>query len=479
MATFEVRGLSPPAVPPEPTIETEPESSPPEASPTSEVETVDDSGASTPCASDDAAAEATEDDKEFESAVPPQTGPAADDASSVEPADEDPRQANPRPPIPPTANAARLAPEETDRNETASDDPRRAPPRPPRPSIASDDDLVAEPLAPAHPFGGGVEVPFDFPDQMQWLNTSEPVRLADLKGKFVLLDFWTYCCINCIHILPELKKLERAYPNDLVVIGVHSAKFETEKGTKNIEEAILRYEIEHPVVNDHEHRIWSMFGARSWPTVALIDPEGKFVGKINGEIQAEQFHEILQKAIPYYREQGLLDATPIKFDLLKDQQNPSPLKFPGKLLADEESDRLFIADSNNNRIVISSLEGELLDVIGTGAIGQTDGPYDAATFNKPQGMVLRGETLYVGRHRESPAPQDRPRREDGHDDRRHGRTRPQRLAGVSTSFIRLPNRRSASLPVNYGNSQLTARGRSTFTTTICSSPWRGRTRFGR
>ena len=88
------------------------------------------------------------------------------------------------------------------------------------------------------------------PDDFEWLNTSGPIKLADLRGKFVIFDFWTYCCINCIHVLPELKKLERQFPNELVVVGVHSAKFENERNTKNIEEAILRYEIEHPVINE-------------------------------------------------------------------------------------------------------------------------------------------------------------------------------------------------------------------------------------
>ena len=107
---------------------------------------------------------------------------------------------------------------------------------------------------PANPFDRRIKAP-EFPKDMQWLN-SKPLTKTDLKGKFVLLDFWTYCCINCMHILPELKKLEQEFPNKLVVIGVHSAKFDTEKDAENIREAILRYEIEHPVVNDADHEIW-------------------------------------------------------------------------------------------------------------------------------------------------------------------------------------------------------------------------------
>lgn len=292
----------------------------------------------------------------------------------------------------PDSNDEKEAPA-TDEGDNPQD-PRLAQPRPPQPVDEADDDLLVE----AHPFPGAKKLPIDFPDDMQWLNTSKPIKLEDLKGKFVILDFWTYCCINCIHILPELKKLERQFPNELVVIGVHSAKFETEKSTKNIEEAILRYEIEHPVVNDRDHAIWDMFLTRSWPTLVFIDPEGKYLGSINGEIEAEPIAEnLLKKHLPYYRKHGLLNETPIQFDLLKDKQESTPLRFPSKVLADDANmpGKLFIADSNHNRIVISSLAGKLIDTIGTGAIGQDDGDYDTATFNKPQGMALLGETLYV------------------------------------------------------------------------------------
>lgn len=249
-------------------------------------------------------------------------------------------------------------------------------------------------LGPQNPFPRRLNLP-DFPKDMEWLNVAGPLRKQDLKGKFVLLDFWTYCCINCMHILPELKKLEQAYPNELIVIGVHSAKFETEKGTKNIEEAILRYEIEHPVVNDADHQIWDMYGVSSWPTVALVDPEGFFVGAQPGEFKFEDISNVLKVAIPYYREKKTLDETPIRFDLAKHQQKSTSLRFPGKVMADEAGGRLFIADSNHNRIVVAGLDGKLITTIGSGAIGRVDGDFAKASFDHPQGMALFKETLYV------------------------------------------------------------------------------------
>ena len=123
------------------------------------------------------------------------------------------------------------------------------------------------------PFSHQQEVP-PIPANLAWLNTAGPHQWKDFRGKFVLVDFWTYCCINCMHILPELKRLERAYPHHLVVVGVHSAKFDAEQDTQNITEAIRRYKIEHAVINDAQHELWDRFGVRAWPTVLLIDPEG-------------------------------------------------------------------------------------------------------------------------------------------------------------------------------------------------------------
>src|SRR4051812_19916372 len=159
------------------------------------------------------------------------------------------------------------------------------------------------------------EVAPEFPQDVPWLNTSKPLKKADLKGKFVMLDFWTYCCINCMHILPELKKLEHAYPNELVVIGVHSAKFDAEQDSKNIVEAVQRYEIEHPVVNDADHKIWDSYGVSSWPTLVVIDPEGQVVAVNSGEVEFGDLDRVMKKALPYYKAKGLLNAKPLKFEL--------------------------------------------------------------------------------------------------------------------------------------------------------------------
>src|SRR5213080_2855090 len=228
-----------------------------------------------------------------------------------------------------------------------------------------------------------------------WLNTDKPLTLSALKGKVVLLDFWTYGCINCMHIIPDLKRLERKYPNELVVIGVHSAKFENEKDTENIRRIILRYEIEHPIVNDADFKIWNAYAVDAWPTRYLIDPAGYIIGKLSGEGSYEVLDKAIGDSIAEFRKRGELNEAPLKLVLEKAKVGDLPLAFPGKVLADEKTDRLFIADSDHNRIVIAKLDGTLVDVIGTGVHGMISGSFETASFSRPQGMALDGDTLYV------------------------------------------------------------------------------------
>ena len=244
-------------------------------------------------------------------------------------------------------------------------------------------------------FAGKVPAP-DFPQGLDWLNSERPLSLEDLRGKAVLLDFWTYGCINCMHIIPDLKKLEEKYADELVVIGVHSAKFANEGETENIRNVILRYELEHPVVNDNNFEIWNLYGASAWPTLVLIDPNGYVLGYHAGEGIYEPFDAVISGMVEEFDGLGLIDRTPLDFKLEKEARVESPLLFPGKVLADSENGRLFIADSNHNRIVVADFEGNVLEVIGDGRGAFRDGSYASSSFFRPQGLALADdETLYV------------------------------------------------------------------------------------
>ncbi len=228
-----------------------------------------------------------------------------------------------------------------------------------------------------------------------WLNTDKPLSLAALKGKIVLLDFWTYGCINCLHIIPHLKEFEEKYDNRLVVIGVHSAKFTNEGETENIRKVILRYNITHPVVNDADFKIWNQYAVSAYPTQVLIDPNGYIVGDFVGEGHELEIDKAIGATAAEFRKKGQLDEKPLKFALERAKVGDLPLAFPGKVLADKKSNRLFISDSNHNRIVVTDLSGKLIETIGGGKAALTDGDFQTAAFNHPQGLTLDGEKLYV------------------------------------------------------------------------------------
>jgi DNA-binding beta-propeller fold protein YncE len=235
----------------------------------------------------------------------------------------------------------------------------------------------------------------EFSGDRGWLNTNQPLSIKGLKGKIILLDFWTYGCVNCIHVIPDLKKLEAKYSDQLVVIGVHSAKFDNEKNIENIRQIILRYGIEHPVVNDADFTIWKSYAIRAWPTQVLIDPDGYVIGVASGEGNYEIIDKAIGETITEFRKKGTLNEKPREFALERAKVGSLPLAYPGKVLAEAKSNRLFIADTNHNRIVVTDLDGKLLDVIGNGEASMIDGDFQKATFNKPQGMALSGEFLYV------------------------------------------------------------------------------------
>lgn len=244
-------------------------------------------------------------------------------------------------------------------------------------------------------WSGDVNAP-DFPAGADWINTTGPISMADLRGKIVLLDFWTYGCINCIHVIPDLKRLEAEYPDSLVVIGVHSAKFDNEGETENIRRIVQRYGVEHPVINDQDFEVWNAYGVRAWPTFMVIDPFGKVVGSLSGEPLYGRVQPILDTMAQEYGAAGVINPEPLPQWAPETAGDPTALRFPGKVLADPAGNRLFISDSNHNRIVIAALDTYAVQaVIGSGEEGLADGDYATAQFFRPQGLALDGDTLYV------------------------------------------------------------------------------------
>lgn len=201
-----------------------------------------------------------------------------------------------------------------------------------------------------------------------------------------------------MHIIPDLNKLEAKYKNELVVIGVHSGKFQNEKDNESIRKAILRYEVKHPVVNDSEKIIWKTYNCDWWPTIAIIDPNGRIVAGVLGEtnFDAKAIDKTIAALIAKHKKDKTLDETPIRFDTAKFRDQPdTPLYFPGKVVVDSKGQRLLIADSTHHRVVVTDLDGKKIAIAGTGQPGNKDGPFDKAQFDDPQGMAIQDDTVYL------------------------------------------------------------------------------------
>ncbi|HLZ72556.1 MAG TPA: thioredoxin-like domain-containing protein [Dehalococcoidia bacterium] len=196
-----------------------------------------------------------------------------------------------------------------------------------------------------------------------WINTAEPLSLAALRGKVVLLDFWTFCCINCLHIIEELRPLEAAFPRDLVVIGVHSPKFPEEHDHEAVVRAVARHRITHPVLDDPDMITWQRYGVRAWPTLFLIDTNGHVRGGLSGEGHGDQLRQAIAALVEEGRRTGTL--APEKTVRLAGTaaargkpRGTGMLAFPGKVASDGGS-RLAIADTDHDRVLVVSLAGAI------------------------------------------------------------------------------------------------------------------------
>jgi thiol-disulfide isomerase/thioredoxin len=218
-----------------------------------------------------------------------------------------------------------------------------------------------------------------------WINVAEPLSMKALRGKVVLLDFWTFCCINCLHIIEELRPLEEAYPNDLVVIGVHSPKFPEEQDHEAVERAVARHRIMHPVLDDPDMITWRRYAVRAWPTLALIDARGYVRWMGSGEGYGPALLDVVGQLIEEARENGSLNPdlvirTSGGSTLQSVAPDRSTLAYPGKVASDG-ADRLAIADTGHDRILICRLDGTIEEEI-TG-------------FAQPQGVAFDGDRLIV------------------------------------------------------------------------------------
>ncbi len=221
----------------------------------------------------------------------------------------------------------------------------------------------------------------------RWLNTGgAPLSLAGLRGKIVVLDFWTFCCVNCLHALDELRAVEEEFGDVLVIIGVHSPKFLHEADPAAVEAAVERHGVTHPVLDDPELRTWDAYAARAWPTLAVIDPAGQVVARMAGEGHGPGLASLVRELVAEHGSAGTLRRGDAPY-----VAPPAPttaLRFPGKVVA-LPGGTFLVSDTAHHQLV--ELEADLVTErrrVGSGARGFVDGPPGSARFSEPQGLLV-------------------------------------------------------------------------------------------
>ncbi|MEU4198225.1 NHL domain-containing thioredoxin family protein [Kribbella sp. NPDC026611] len=224
-----------------------------------------------------------------------------------------------------------------------------------------------------------------------WLNTGgRELKLADFRGRFLLLDFWTFCCINCLHVLDELRPLEEKYGDALVIVGVHSPKFAHEGEEAAVRAAVERYEVGHPVLDDPELVTWQNYTARAWPTLVLVDPNGYIVAQYSGEGHAHALDALLGELIPQHEQAGTLTRGQSPY--VAPEPEWSELRFPAKVIALDNG--FLVADAGNHSLVeLADDAATVVRRIGTGERGFVDGGASEARFSEPNGLTLLPDEL--------------------------------------------------------------------------------------
>lgn len=253
-------------------------------------------------------------------------------------------------------------------------------------SLGTDTSAFGEPPALPGP-------PLYLPAGLDWLNVPAPLTPEGLAGKVVILDFWTYGCINCIHVAEELRRLEERFGNRLAVIGVHSPKFDHERNLEALRSTIVRLDRRHPIVNDPDWVLMQHYGARAWPTLAMFAPDGSWIGKVSGEGHEERLARMIERVMERFA--GALSDRPLPLSLEKDRFASALLAAPGKIAASDDGGPVAVSDTLHHRVILAAPDGKILRVIGSGAPGSRDGPAQDAQFRLPQGLAFAGELLIV------------------------------------------------------------------------------------
>ncbi|MFF7299509.1 thioredoxin-like domain-containing protein [Streptomyces sp. NPDC008265] len=215
-----------------------------------------------------------------------------------------------------------------------------------------------------------------------WINTGgKDLTLADFRGRVLILDFWTFCCINCLHVLDELRELEEKHRDTVVIIGVHSPKFVHEAEHAAVVDAVERYGVHHPVLDDPELATWKQYAVRAWPTLVVIDPEGYVVAQHAGEGHAHAIARLVEELEAEHEAKGTLRRGDGPY--VAPEPVATDLRFPGKALQ-LPGGTFLVSDTTRHQLVELAADGEsVVRRIGSGERG-----FGPDAFSEPQGLAL-------------------------------------------------------------------------------------------
>ena len=281
-----------------------------------------------------------------------------------------------------------------------------------KPKVAPDPTIGGAPVSSAASLAGDAPVPRTYEKKVAlppknlredapgfakargWLNVTRTPKAEDLRGRVVVVDFWTSCCINCMHALPTLAKLEALHKKDpVIVVGVHTQKFDAEPEPARLRASVIRYGVQHPVAIDGDKGIWEGWGVSAWPTIMVMDAKGRIVWEQGGEPNLADLDAVVESTLAEGAEEGALAKEPVGF-LGKEVDPARPLAFPEKIVALANGD-LLVADSGHDRLVLTDASGKVVATIGDGQRGFVDGTFEKARFAHPQGIAVLGELIYV------------------------------------------------------------------------------------
>lgn len=227
-----------------------------------------------------------------------------------------------------------------------------------------------------------------------WLNADHALTVEELRGRVVIVDFWTSCCINCLQTLPTLERIEQAFADQPVqVVGVHSPKFDEERQVERLRDAVSALGIRHPVALDADKTIWKAWRAKAWPTIVVLDARGRVVWSASGEPRFDTLRGVVSQALEEARAEDALAAGPLR-GLRPEPSHAGPLRYPGKVLPLSDGG-LAIADTGHHRVILLGPDGNVEHVVGSGRPGKTDGTFRSASFNWPQGLAELDGRIYV------------------------------------------------------------------------------------